>query len=172
MQTNIQVDDATAVAACRRARADLAAGGERLRHVHEAGRLLRAVARSKGGRNVSGSLTRLQTITREAGISRETANAWQQVGDVPTADLETFIGACEAARTEITIAGLLKTRQPKGDERACMVSLGKLSDRQRERFKHEIAELRATFGTETDGEAVVEAVRRLYADILSRRCAA
>lgn len=173
MSANIQVDDAVAIDACKRARADLAAGGERLRHVHEAGRLLRAVAKTPGVRSSSSGLTRLQTITQEAGVSRQTANTWQTVGDVPSDFLEAYIAEREAAGTEITISGLLKAWKPKSDdERACMVSLGKLTEKQRDRFRHEIAELRATFGTETDGEAVVEAVSRLYAEILNRRRAA
>ena len=130
MSTDIQVDDAVAIDACKRARGDLAAGGERLRHVHEAGRLLRAVAKTPGVRSSSSGLTRLQAITREAGVSRQTANTWQQVGDVPSDVLDTYIAEREAAGTEITIAGLLKAFKPKADERACMVSLGKLSDRQ------------------------------------------
>ncbi len=172
MQTDIHVDDETAVAACRRARADLAAGGERLRHVHEAGRLLRAVAKTPGVRQLG--LTRLQTITREAGVSRQTANTWQQVGDVPSDLLNKFIAECEAAGIEITMSGFLKafTPETKADDPAFTISLGKLSDKQRERFKHEIRELRATFGAETDGEAIVEGISRLYREFLSRRCAA
>ena len=172
MQTDIQVDDATAVAACKRARADLAAGGERLRHVHEAGRMLRSVAKMPGVRQPG--LTRLQMITREAGVSRQTANTWQKVGEVSSVDLEAYIATCEAAGHEITISGFLKAFAPEteADDPAFTISLGKLSDTQRQRFKHEIGELRATFGTHTDGEAIVEAVGRLYAEILKRRSAA
>src|SRR5262245_56006874 len=105
--------DTDAIVACRRARADVAAAGDRLRRVHEAGARLNAVTRAPGVRTSSSGLTRLQTVIRAAGISRQTANTWRKVGNVPVDFLEKYIAYCEPKGLEITIAGLLAARGPK-----------------------------------------------------------
>src|SRR6266849_4256822 len=94
--------DADAIAACRRARADVAAAGDRLRHVHEAGLRLIDVKRNRGVRTSSTVLTRLQAVIRAAGISRQTANTWQKVGNVSAQFLEEYIAECEPKGREIT----------------------------------------------------------------------
>jgi hypothetical protein len=104
--------DKDAIAACRRARADIAAGGDRLRRIHEAGVRLIDIRRHPGVRTSSSGLTRLQDIIQKAGISRQTANIWQKVGSVPNTFLEKYIANCEPKGWEITIAGLLAAWQP------------------------------------------------------------
>ena len=159
------------IAAFRRACSG--AGIDWLRAVREAGRLANELPSSRGKRSSSD----LTNFCEEAGVTRQQVHTWRKVALVPDAEFESYCTAVESASHKPTIKGVLggmkpAERKPKAKDHVCTVSLGKLSDRQRERFKHEIAELRATLGTETDGEAVLEAVSRFYADILKRRCAA
>jgi hypothetical protein len=167
----IRASDTDAIAACRRARADVAAAGDRLRRIHEAGARLNGVARTPGIRTSSSGLTRLQTVIRAAGISRQTANTWRKVGNVPVDFLENYIAYCEPKGLEITIAGLLARWEPKleAEEPPYAIRFG-LNAKARERFAYQLEVLRSTvFHTQTDSETVVAAIEWLYADRLAQR---
>jgi hypothetical protein len=164
--------DAAAIAACRHARADVAAAGDRLRRVHEAGVRLNHIKRAPGARTSSSGLTRLQAIILAAGISRQTANTWRKVGNVPTDFLEQYIADCEPQGREITIAGLLAAwePQPEVEEPPFAIRFKGLTENAHKRFTYQLEVLRSTvFHTQTESETVVAAVERIYSDVLAQR---
>jgi hypothetical protein len=166
--------DTDAIAACRRARADVAGAGDRLRRVHEAGVRLNEVARTPGIRTSSSGLTRLQVITRAAGISRETANQWKKVGRVSTEVLEDYIADCEHSRREITQTGLLvragMLMREDEEEPPYTIRFPGLTGKAYERFAHQLELLRETeFHTQSLSDTVIAAIDRVYRDVLARR---
>ena len=127
--------DALALSACLVARAAVAAGGPRLRQIHEAGRLLGEIRRTPGLRTSSNCLTRLQGTIRAANISRQTANTWQLVGAVPVHSLEAFITEAAEKSQEITIASFLAAWTPKARATGThTIKIAHLSDAARQRF--------------------------------------
>ena len=102
------VDDAQAIEACLRARADQLEGADRLRRVITAGRFLKEVARNPGTRALSTDFTRLKTIIKKAGISRQTAFIWQRAAEFDDSVVEIYIRHCVAKPCDVTVSGLLQ----------------------------------------------------------------
>ena len=78
----------------------------KLRMVRQAGKLLGAAERSKGGRGNSGS-TYLSLI-EDAGIGDKTAKDWQKVARVPDDKFEAYFPEAEYREEEFTIVGLMR----------------------------------------------------------------
>jgi hypothetical protein len=115
--TNAQAErelEQLAVAACRRAKADLKDGEQRLTAAREAGRLLLALPRTPGKRKKTSSsgLTRLQEVIREAGVSRQAAHAWTKAAEISDVVVADYVAQSRAADEDISIAGLLRWAKP------------------------------------------------------------
>jgi hypothetical protein len=104
--------EASAHAACLRAKANLKNGEERLRTAIEAGKLLRALPRAPGVRTSSSRLTRLQVVIKEAGVSRQAAHAWQKASEIADVVVADYVAQSRAADEEVSVAGLLRWAKP------------------------------------------------------------
>jgi hypothetical protein len=145
-----------AVESCRRAKAGLATGvntsEQILRSVREAGQFLDQVERQPGS---SGGQTKLQAVTEEAGIRRDTAWRWRLVGRVPDGEFEAYVDKKKAEKLLITIDGLIHKRTARGRD---------------DRYLHHLAVLAEKFGTKRGQATVKAAVQLAYEAVLNERC--
>jgi hypothetical protein len=100
--------ESLALEACKRAKANLRNGEERLRSAIEAGRLLRKIDRSPGIRTSSSSLTRLQVVIKEAGVSRQAAHVWQKAAEIAEPVVADYVAQARDVDEDISVAGLLR----------------------------------------------------------------
>ena len=123
---------ADAVAACASVRASAIAlhqpAEQKLRAIREAGRRLSLVQRGDGGRppnNSSSGLTSYQLALKQAGISRQTADAWRRVAAIPEPDFEQFIEDATLTMRDLTVAELLRacSLKPKTEPKVRTVKL-------------------------------------------------
>jgi hypothetical protein len=109
--TNAQAErelEQLAVAACRRAKANLKDGEQRLTSAREAGRLLNALPRTPGMRTSSTNLTRLQQVINEAGVSRQAAHTWMKAAEISDVVVADYVAQAQDADEDISVAGLLR----------------------------------------------------------------
>ena len=161
---------ADAVAACATVWATALALHEpavqQLRAIREAGRLLSLVKRSDGGRplnNSSRGLTSYQFALKQAGISRQTANRWRRVAEIPDVDFERFIVEAQRAGQDLTVAELLRACSPKSETAptARTVKLI-LSEAAYRAFQQQVGLLGAVYFTDTATQTVMAVLEHAY----------
>ena len=164
-----------AVQACKRARAFTSTLHEtaeaHLRAVREAGRLLSAVNRSRGGRrkkNASGRLTSYQSALRDAGISRDTACVWRRVSDISDADFERFIADATRTGRDLTITELFRACDPSWNppKKTHAITLH-FSAADRRTFQHRIGVLGGVHFTSNPSDTVMAVLDRAYTEWLA-----
>jgi len=175
----VQTDDALAttqdliadaVAACATARATKRAlqapAVQYLRAIREAGRLLSLVQRSDGGRplkNSSSGLTSYQFAMKQSGISRQTANLWRRVAEIPGEDFEQFIVETALAGRDLTVAELLRTCSPKSQTAPKMRTVTlTLSENEYCAFEQAVGVLGAILFTNTATQTVMTILGHAY----------
>jgi hypothetical protein len=170
---------ARAIEACAHARGysvDLNKTAEqKLRAIREAGRLLAQVHRSAGGRrpiNWSSGLTSYQTALRDGHISRQTANEWRRVADVPGDTFEQYLSDVKLSARQPTIKDLLQTCTVRSSAELtkCTITFV-LSTDERRVIQRQLAVLRATHFLSTPSEALVCVVGQAYREWRSRQLA-
>ena len=166
---------ADAVAACATVRATGLAlhdpAVRKLRAIREAGRLLSLVQRSDGGRplnNSSRGLTSYQFALKEASISRQTANLWRRVAEIPEQDVELFIDDTTLTGRDLTVAELLRACSPtsKTVPRGYTVKLI-LSEAEYRAFQQHVGVLGAVYFTDTETQTVIAVLGHAYSGWLA-----
>jgi hypothetical protein len=166
---------AEAVAACATVRAtELAlqeAAVQRLRAIREAGRLLSLVQRSDGGRplnNSSRGLTNYQVALKQAGVSRQTANRWRRVAEIPEMDFERFVVEAPLAGLDLTVAELLRACRPKSDTPPTGRTVKLiLSAPEYRAFQQRVGLLGAVYFTDTATQTVMAVLEHAYSGWLA-----
>jgi hypothetical protein len=171
------IDDliAVAVAACATVRATELALHEpavqKLRAIREAGRLLSLVQRSDGGRplnNSSRGLTSYQVALTQAGVSRQTANRWRRVAEIPETDFERFIVEGQRAGHDLTVAELLRAFSPKSDTPPTGRTVKLiLSASEYRAFQQRVGLLGAVYFTDTATQTVMAVLEHAYSSWLA-----
>jgi len=173
--TDVESVIARLASACRAIHGDTANGhaaaAHTLRAIREAGRLLGLVQRSPGGRppeNASTGLTSYQRALKCAGISRQTANRWRRVADIPDTAFDAFIGAAALAGTDVTVKSLLRTCTQTSHTGSTVrtVTLS-LSDNEYQTFKLHVGVLGAVYFAHTTTETVMAVLGRTYGEWLA-----
>ena len=166
---------ADAVAACATVRATELALHEpavqKLRAIREAGRLLSLVQRSDGGRplnNSSRGLTSYQFALTQAGISRQTANRWRCVAEIPETDFERFIIETQLAGRDLTVAELLRACSPTSET----APIGRtvkliLSEAEFRAFQQQVGVLGPVYFTDTVTQTVMAVLGHAYSGWLA-----
>jgi hypothetical protein len=129
------------------------------------------VQRSDGGRplnNSSRGLTSYQCALKQAGISRQTANLWRRVADIPEGAFELFLVETKLAERDLTVAELLRACSPKIET----VPAGRtvtlvLSEAEYRAFRQQVGVLGAVYFTETATETVMAVLGHAYSGWLA-----